>query len=774
MHLKISLVLALTISLAGIAYIENADAANHTFELEWGVSGIAKPGSFLSPQHLAFDSENNVYVTDLGNARVQKFDSNGNFLLEWGSKGSNNGQFDHPTGIAVHDEFVFVVDNKNHNVQKFDLDGNYITTWGGFGKDSGSLNSPRGITVSDDKFVYVVDSGNARVQKFTLIGEYVSDFGQSGKRGGNFITPVDIAVNSDRIYITDPNQNKIIIYDLDGNFKKILNDRVGGKAVFPEGIIFDNDENFYVVDFRNNRIIHYNELGVPLSIFGQMGINDGQFKFPKDVAVSNDGYLFVTDTQGHRIQKFITPLTQSQLEINDNNADKLENTLESDPVENIGDIFSPVVPIPNDFQKPTILVPENVIVEASGSLTFVNIGEALATDESGIASLSNNAPSSFPLGINTIIWTAVDGAGNMAIASQSVTIQDSTPPRISSTQDMSLEAKSSENNLVSITTPDVFDEVGVMSITNNAPEVFPLGETIVTWTATDVVGNTSTQNQTITVVDTVLPEIAAPSDISIEAVNADNNVIELIGVRVSDLVEISSITNNAPEVFPLGETIVTWTATDSSGNSSTATQTITVVDTTAPILITPENIIVDTTNIESVLEIGLASVDDIIDDMPSITNNAPEVFPLGETIVTWTATDSSGNSSTATQIISLQVCGNSPSYYNMIIGTDDDDLLLGTTLSDLIFAKGGDDIISGDKGNDCIIAGDGDDIVFGNGGNDYIIGQGGNDIIKGHSGDDIVSGGFGLDMIDGGEDIDTCKIIDEQNYDIVIRCESNE
>ena len=204
MHLKISLVLALTISLAGIAYIENADAANHTFELEWGVSGIAKPGSFLSPQHLAFDSENNVYVTDLGNARVQKFDSNGNFLLEWGSKGSNNGQFDHPTGIAVHDEFVFVVDNKNHNVQKFDLDGNYITTWGGFGKDSGSLNSPRGITVSDDKFVYVVDSGNARVQKFTLIGEYVSDFGQSGKRGGNFITPVDIAVNSDRIYITDP------------------------------------------------------------------------------------------------------------------------------------------------------------------------------------------------------------------------------------------------------------------------------------------------------------------------------------------------------------------------------------------------------------------------------------------------------------------------------------------------------------------------------------------------------------------------------------------
>ena len=120
------------------------------------------------------------------------------------------------------------------------------------------------------------------------------------------------------------------------------------------------------------------------------------------------------------------------------------------------------------------------MVEASGPLTLINIGEAMATDESGIFSLSNNAPSSFPLGINTIIWTAVDGAGNMAIASQTVTIQDSTPPTISPIGDISLEARSSSQNLVTLNIPDISDEVGVMSITNDAPEVFPLGETIVT------------------------------------------------------------------------------------------------------------------------------------------------------------------------------------------------------------------------------------------------------------------------------------------------------
>ena len=84
MHLQIFLVLALTVSLAGISYIENVNAASgHNFESQWGQAGIFKSGFFLSPQHLAFDSENNVYVTDLGNSRVQKFDSTGNFLIEW-------------------------------------------------------------------------------------------------------------------------------------------------------------------------------------------------------------------------------------------------------------------------------------------------------------------------------------------------------------------------------------------------------------------------------------------------------------------------------------------------------------------------------------------------------------------------------------------------------------------------------------------------------------------------------------------------------------------
>ena len=67
------------------------------------------------------------------------------FLLNGEIEELTSGEFGHPTGIAVSNEFVFVVDNKNHDIQKFTLDGEFISKWGGFGKDVGFFKSPRGI-----------------------------------------------------------------------------------------------------------------------------------------------------------------------------------------------------------------------------------------------------------------------------------------------------------------------------------------------------------------------------------------------------------------------------------------------------------------------------------------------------------------------------------------------------------------------------------------------------------------------------------------------------
>ena len=186
----------------------------------------------------------------------------------------------------------------------------------------------------------------------------------------------------------------------------------------------------------------------------------------------------------------------------------------------------------------------------------------------------------------------------------------------------------------------------------------------------------------VSIVDTTSPEFIIPSNITSEAQNANSNSVELDVPSTYDLVGISSITNNAPEFFPLGETTVTWIATDESGNSSSITQKITIVDETAPVLEVPNDIILDATSLENILEIGTAIATDIVDVSPIVSNNAPEFFPLGETTVTWTVTDTSGNTSSLIQNISVQACGKSESYYNQILGTPDDDILIGTNLPD--------------------------------------------------------------------------------------------
>jgi DNA-binding beta-propeller fold protein YncE len=78
-------------------------------------------GEFRAPAGLAFDRDDNLYVTEIGNNRVQVFDKTGKFLTMWGRKGSAAGEFDNPHGIIVDrgTGYVYVADTANHRVQAF-------------------------------------------------------------------------------------------------------------------------------------------------------------------------------------------------------------------------------------------------------------------------------------------------------------------------------------------------------------------------------------------------------------------------------------------------------------------------------------------------------------------------------------------------------------------------------------------------------------------------------------------------------------------------------
>ena len=89
-----------------------------------------------------------------------------------------------------------------------------------------------------------------------------------------------------------------------------------------------------------------------------------------------------------------------------------------------------------------------------------------------------------------------------------------------------------------------------------------------------------------------------PDDITIEATSVDSNTISLGNVTADDITGILQITNNAPDAFPFGTTIVTWNATDNVGKSVTDDQTITIIDTTAPQIKAPEDISLEATNVQ--------------------------------------------------------------------------------------------------------------------------------------------------------------------------------
>lgn len=75
------------------------------------------------------DSNGTVFVA--GYANIQKFTTDGTFLGQWGSVGSEAGQFNSPSGIAIDgDGNVYVVDTRNHRIQKFTSDGEFLGWWG--------------------------------------------------------------------------------------------------------------------------------------------------------------------------------------------------------------------------------------------------------------------------------------------------------------------------------------------------------------------------------------------------------------------------------------------------------------------------------------------------------------------------------------------------------------------------------------------------------------------------------------------------------------------
>lgn len=155
--------------------------------------------------------------------------------------------------------------------------------------------------------------------------------------------------------------------------------------------------------------------------------------------------------------------------------------------------------------------------------------------------------------------------------------------------------------------------------------------------------------------------------------------------------------------------------------------------------------------------IGQARASNACGSAVTITNDAPARFLPGRTVVTWKATDATGSSVTATQVVTVLMGDNPvccPPNSHVVVGTANNDTLVGTSGVDCILGLGGQDRISGLGGDDYLSGGAGDDVISGGAGNDRIFGGLGQNTLSGGDGNDLVCGGDGDDKLngDGGND----------------------
>ena len=250
-----------------------------------------------SSKGITVNARHHIIVSEENRHSVSVYGKKSKRILSFGELGEAEGQFNQPIGVCTdYEGQIYVADSKNNRVQKFDTDGNFLAAFTGEDSSCGALKSPTGVKLDRAGRLVVVDRGNSRIAVLTSELEFVSMFEAPRTGLGQLSDPWDVAFDKyGFVYVTDMNQHCIQIYNPDGEFRGRIGSSGTQKGHFsrPSGIAIDQFGMIYVCEFGNHRvsIFHTSSEFVDCFSTGLSMVN------PCGIAIDADGYVYVSSTE---------------------------------------------------------------------------------------------------------------------------------------------------------------------------------------------------------------------------------------------------------------------------------------------------------------------------------------------------------------------------------------------------------------------------------------------------------------------------------------------
>ena len=319
-------------------------------------------------------------------------------------------------------------------------------------------------------------------------------------------------------------------------------------------------------------------------------------------------------------------------------------------------------PVTVDTSPPVITVTGDTTVNHEQGTTYSDQGATAQDAVDGSVTITVTGSVEAAAGTYTLTYSATDKAGNTATASRTIIVADTIAPTIALIGSETIAHEQGTNYVdAGATATDAVDD-SVEIVATGTLNTAIAGTYTLTYTATDRAGNISSATRTLVVADTAAPVITLTGAASINHEQGTSYVDT--GATATDAVDdsVAVVITGTVNTATAGTYTLTYTATDQAGNISSTTRTLVVADTTGPLITVPTDISVESSDngttilaTDSVIAAFLSAVtaNDTVDGSVTVTSDAPDVFSVGATTVTFFAIDAAGNSTTSYAIVSV-------------------------------------------------------------------------------------------------------------------------